>query len=160
MQGDWPRAREHGRRAVEMSRAAGSVVHEFVGLVYVGLPEAQLGDAEGGARSLRRAIAMAQAAGTWVLLGRAHGWLAEIELGRSDAGSALEFARMGLELSTKYGYLFDAALCERVMGQAEAALGDNAGARIWLEAAAEHFAAIQAKPELERTHRAIAALGD
>jgi RNA polymerase sigma-70 factor (ECF subfamily) len=40
------------------------VVHEYVGLVYVGLLEARLGEIEAGAASLRRAIAMAQAAGT------------------------------------------------------------------------------------------------
>jgi DNA-binding SARP family transcriptional activator len=159
MQGDWARAREHGRRAVETARAAGNVVHEFVGLVYVALPEAQMGDVEAGSSSLLRAIAMAQQAGTWVLLGRAHGWLAEIELVRGQPASAAELARRGLELSNTYGYLFDAALCERVLGQAHSALGEVVPARESLTAAARHFAAIQAKPELERTQRAIAALG-
>src|SRR5262249_18309534 len=110
MRGDWEAAREHGGRAVTLARAAGSVVHEYVGLVYVGLPEARLGDAEAGASSLRRAIAMAQAAGTQVLLGRAHGWLAAIELERSAAEEAATLARAGLEVSRTYGYLYDAAL--------------------------------------------------
>ena len=158
MQGDWPRAREHGRRAVETARAAGSVVHEFVGLVYVGLPEAKLGDADRGLSSLLRAIAMAQAAGTWVLLGRAHGWLAEIELDRGEPAAALQLARKGLDLSIEYGYLFDAALCERLLGQAHAAMGDTSEARAQLQAAAEHFAAIQAAPELTRTQLALASL--
>jgi DNA-binding SARP family transcriptional activator len=159
MQGDWVRAREHGRRAVETARAAGNVIHEFVGLVYVALPEARLGDIEAGASSMLRAIAIAQAGATRVLLGRAHGWLGEIELDRGQPASALELARKGLELSKEYGYLFDAALCERVMGQAHMGLGDVVAAREALGAAAAHFAAIQAAPELERTNRAIAALG-
>ena len=158
MQSDWARAREHGRRAVETARAAGSVVYEFVGLVYVALPEARLGDIEAGASALLKAIAMAQAAGTWVLLGRAHGWLAEIELDRGEPASALQLARKGLDLSIEYGYLFDAALCERLLGQAHGALGEIAAARAQLETAAEHFAAIGAGPELERTRRAITAL--
>jgi tetratricopeptide (TPR) repeat protein len=159
MQGDWVRAREHGRRAVETARAAGNVIHEFVGLVYVALPEARLGDIEAGASSMLRAIAIAQAGATRVLLGRAHGWLGEIELDRGQPASALELARKGLELSREYGYLFDEALCERVMGQAHMGLGDVVAAREVLGAAAAHFSAIQAAPELERTHRAIAALG-
>jgi DNA-binding SARP family transcriptional activator len=158
MRGDWQQAYEHGTRAVNVARAAGSVVHEFVGLVYVGLPAAQLGDHESGASSLRRAIAMAQAAGTWVLLGRAHGWLAEIELLRSAPSEALLLAKAGLELSTRYGYLYDAALCERAVGQALLALGDSA-ARERLEAAHTHFAAINAAPEVARTERLIASLG-
>ena len=155
MRGDWDLARDHGARAVSIARTAGSVVHEYVGLVYVGLPEARLGDAEAGAASLRRAIAMAQAAGTWVLLGRAHGWLAEIELGRSRFDEAVALARSGLELSRKYGYLYDAALCERALGQALVALG-SADGRAHLEAAVEQFAAIQARPEVERTRAALA----
>src|SRR3954447_23106418 len=97
MRGDWALARQHGSLAVEIARTAGSVVHEYVGLVYVGLPEAQLGDVEAGASFLRRAIAIAQAAGTWVLLGRAHGWLAEVELLRAAADEALGLAETGLE---------------------------------------------------------------
>jgi tetratricopeptide (TPR) repeat protein len=158
MRGDWARAREHGLRAVNTARAAGSVVHEYVGLVYVGLPEAHLGELEVGAASLRRAIAMAQAAGTWVLLGRAHGWLAEIELDRSDFHEAQALARAGLELSARYGYLYDAALCERALGKALLALGDAQDGRAHLEAAAEQFAAIEARPELARTCQALAEL--
>jgi DNA-binding SARP family transcriptional activator/tetratricopeptide (TPR) repeat protein len=158
MQADWLRAREHGRLAVQTARAAGNVVHEFVGLVYLALPEAQLGDVEAGSSSLLRAIAMAQGAGTWVLLGRAHGWLAEIELVRGQPTSAVELATRGLELSNTYGYLFDAALCERVLGQSWGALGDRLAAEKSLRAAAEHFAAIQALPELQRTRAAISAL--
>jgi DNA-binding SARP family transcriptional activator len=156
MRGDWALAREHGLRAVNTARAAGSVVHEYVGLVYVGLPEARLGETEAGASSLRRAIAMAQAAGTWVLLGRAHGWLAEIELERSNFDEALALARAGLELSATYGYLYDAALCERVLGRTMLAGGDVVAGRAHLEAAAEQFAAIQAGPELQRTRQVLA----
>jgi DNA-binding SARP family transcriptional activator len=158
MRGDWLQAREHGLRAVQTARAAGSVIHEYVGLVYLGLPEARLGDAAAGAQSLQRAITMAQQARTWVLLGRAHGWLAEVELSRGDAAHALALAESGLELSTRQGYLFDAALCERVAGQAQAALGLFGAARDHLSSAATHFAAIGARPELERSQQALAAL--
>jgi DNA-binding SARP family transcriptional activator len=158
MRGDWALARAHGLRAVNTARAAGSVVHEYVGLVYAGLPEARLGEIEAGAASLRRAIAMAQAAGTWVLLGRAHGWLAEIELDRSDVQEAQSLARAGLELSARYGYLYDAALCERALGKTLLALGDADAGRAHLEAAAQQFAAIQAGPELTRTRLALAEL--
>jgi tetratricopeptide (TPR) repeat protein len=151
MRGDWALAREHGALAVSTARAAGSVVHEYVGLVYMGLPEAELGNLEAGASSLRRAIAMAQAAGTWVLLGRAHGWLAEIELSRDDPNTALQLAEAGLSLSTKYGYLFDAALCERALGQAKLALGETSVAREHLLRAQEAFAEIGAQPEVART---------
>jgi ATP/maltotriose-dependent transcriptional regulator MalT len=155
MQGDWLRANEHGRRAVDTARAAGSVVHEFVGLVYVGLPQARLGDVEAGVSSLLRAVAMAERAGTWVLLGRAHGWLAEIELDRGQPASAADLARRGLDLAVEYGYLFDAALCERVLGQAMAALGDTPAARARLQSAEGHFAQIKAAPELRRTRLAL-----
>src|SRR5712692_1028490 len=113
MRGDWQEARRHGMRAVSTARAAGSVIHEYVGLVYLGLPDARLGDAAAGAGSLRQAIAIAQAAGTMVLLGRAHGWLAEVELSRDQPDEALRLAEAGLELSIRHGYLYDAALCER-----------------------------------------------
>ena len=158
MRGDWQLAREHGVRAIEISRSAASVVHEYVGLVYVGLPEARLGDPEAGAGSLRRAIAIAQAAGTWVLLGRAHGWLAEIELSRDRAEEALELAETGLALSTKHGYLYDAALCERARGAALAALGSVSPGREAMQRALEEFTAIAARPEVERTGAALAAL--
>ena len=158
MRGDWGLAREHGARAVSTARAACSVIHEYVGLVYVGLPEARLGDAEGGASSLRRAIVMAQQAGVWVLLGRAHGWLAEVELARHDPEAALRLGQAGLELSTRHGYLYDAALCERALGQALAALGEPAAAREHLHSAEAQFAAIGARPELERTRAAITSL--
>jgi hypothetical protein len=101
---------------------------------------------------------MAQAAGTWVLLGRAHGWLAEIELSRDDPHLALQLAEAGLSLSTRYGYLFDAALCSRALGQAQLALGDRSAAHEHLLRARSGFAEIGAKPELARTERAIAAL--
>ena len=128
MRGDWAQAREHGLLAVDTARAAGSVIHEYVGLVYLGLPEARLGDVEGGASSLRRAIAIAQAAGTWVLLGRAHGWLAEVELTRGDAETAIAFARKALALESSpvdRGYaltaLADALALEKKTDEADAA---------------------------------------
>jgi tetratricopeptide (TPR) repeat protein len=158
MRGDWTLAYEHGSRAVNVARAAGSVVHEYVGLVYVGLPAAHLGDVEGGASSLRKAIAMAQAAGTWVLLGRAHGWLAEIELMRAAPADALSLAQTGLDVSTRYGYLYDAALCERAVGRALLALGDAAG-RERIAAALDRFAAINAEPEVLRTRALLDDLG-
>jgi tetratricopeptide (TPR) repeat protein len=158
MRGDWQAAQTHGASAVETARRAGSVIHEYVGLVYLGLPEARLGDPEAGASSLRRAIAMAQAARTWVLLGRAHGWLAEIELSRDEAYEALELAETGLELSTRHGYLYDAALCERARGEALAALGEHAAARDALGRAADQFATIGALPEVERTQAALLSL--
>ena len=158
MRGDWGLAREHGARAVSTAREAGSVIHEYVGLVYVGLPEARLGDPESGASSLRRAIAMAKRARTWVLLGRAHGWLAEIELAQGNPQTALQLAEAGLELSTRQGFLFDAALCERVQGEALAALGECDVAREHLLRAQTQFAALGAKPEVARTTAAIASL--
>jgi hypothetical protein len=84
--------------------------------------------------------------------------LAEIELLRSAPSEALALALAGLELSTRYGYLYDAALCERAVGQALLALGDADG-RGHLESAVRHFAAIKAAPEVARTEQAIAALG-
>ena len=155
MRGDWQAALNHAKRAVDTARAAGSVIHEYVGLVFLGLPEARLGDPEAGASSLRRAIAMAQAAGTFVLLGRAYGWLAEVELSRDQPREALELAETGLELSTRHGYLFDAALCERARGNALAALGEHDAARELLAKAAEQFAAIGARPEVERTQAVL-----
>jgi tetratricopeptide (TPR) repeat protein len=134
------------------------MIHEYVGLVYVGLPEARLGNVEAGASALRRAIGIAEQAGIWVLLGRAHGWLAEIELERQDADTALRCADAGLELSTRHGYLYDAALCERARGRALAALAHSAEAREHLSRAEAQFAAIGARPELERTRQAIASL--
>jgi tetratricopeptide (TPR) repeat protein len=159
MQGDWARARHHALRGVETARAAGSVIHEYVGLVYLGLPEARLGDTAAGAGTLERAIAIAQAAGTWVLLGRAYGWLAEIELLRDQPRDALRLAEAGLELSTRHGYLYDAALCERARGEALALLGDSDASRAGLQRANELFDAIGAKPEVERTLSALAAVG-
>jgi predicted negative regulator of RcsB-dependent stress response len=144
---------------VSTARAAGSVIHEYVGLVYLGLPEARLGDAGAGAGALQRAIAMAQAAGTMVLLGRAHGWLAEVELSRGQADEALRLAEAGLDVSTRHGYLYDAALCARARGEALFALGESESARDALENAAAQFAAIGAKPEVARTQAAIAVLG-
>lgn len=158
MRGDWADARRFGHLAVETARAAGNVVHEYVGLVFLGLPEARLGDPDQGASTLRRAIAIAQAAGTWVLLGRAHGWLAEVELMRDQADDALALARTGLDLSQRHGYLFDAALCERAQGEALAALGQPAEAQRVLQRSLDHFSEIGALPELERTRAALHAL--
>jgi DNA-binding SARP family transcriptional activator len=156
MRGDWQLARDHGARAVNTARAAASLIHEYVGLVYVGLPEARIGNVEAGVSALRRAIAMAEQAGIWVLLGRAYGWLSEIELERNDAESALRCADAGLELSTRHGYLYDAALCQRARGQALAALGQPSAAAEHLALAEGQFAAIGARPELERTVQAMA----
>jgi tetratricopeptide (TPR) repeat protein len=158
MRGDWALARQHGMAAVSTARAAGSVIHEYVGLVYLGLPEARLGDPEAGASALRRAIAMAQAARTWVLLGRAHGWLAEIELDRDDPDTARSLAEIGLELSTTHGYLYDAALCERAIGRALFAHGDGAAGRSRLDSASRRFVEIGALPELARTQALIETL--
>ena len=158
MRGDWLEARRHGAQAVSTARAAGSIIHEYVGLVYLGLPEARLGDAAAGAETLQKAIAIAQAAGTMVLLGRAHGWLAEIELARDQPNEALRLADAGLEVSTRYGYLYDAALCTRARGVALFALGERDSALIVLKSAAAQFSAIGARPEVARTHAAIAAL--
>jgi len=158
MRGDWPAARQHATRAVEIARAAGSVVHEYVGLVYLGLPAARLGDPAAGAGALKQAMAMAQAAGTVVLLGRAHGWLAEVELTRDQPAEALRLAEAGLELSIRHGYLYDAALCERARGEALFASGRRDPARHALENAAAQFEAIGARPEVARTQDAIAAL--
>jgi hypothetical protein len=159
MRGEWAAARRHGLLALELARATGSVIHEYVALVYVGLPEARMGNPEAGASWLQRAIAMAAAAGTVVLLGRAHAWLAEIELGRGDAEQALELAARGMQFSVRHGYLFDAGLCERVQGQPLVALGQKVSAAVTLERARDHFAAIGAQPELERTRAALSALG-
>jgi phosphopantothenate synthetase len=101
---------------------------------------------------------MAQAAGTMVLLGRAHGWLAEVELARDQPHEALRLAEAGLELSLRHGYLYDAALCERARGEALFVLGESSSARVALKNAAAQFAAIGAQPEVARTHDAIAAL--
>jgi hypothetical protein len=60
----------------------------------------------------------------------------------------------------RHGYLFDTALCERARGAALASLGDSTSGRAGLERAADDFAAIGAKPEVERTHFALASLGD
>jgi tetratricopeptide (TPR) repeat protein len=158
MQGDWRAARQHGARAIEIARVEGSVIHEYVGLVYVGLPEAHLGDADAGAGSLRRAITIAQKAGTLVLLGRAHGWLAEVEVLRDEPQEALRLAETGLELSTRHAYLYDAALCERACGEALAALNQQEAARDRLSRAIDQFAVIGALPEVERTRAALAAL--
>ena len=134
-------------------------VHWKARLVFLGLPEARLGDPEAGAATLQRAIAMAEAAGTWVLLGRAHGWLAEVELVRHRPDEALRLAERGLELSQQHGYLFDAALCERVRGEALTDLNQVDQAREQLFVAAEHFEAIRALPELERTRLALSTVG-
>src|SRR5439155_821415 len=93
------------------------------------------------------------------LLGRAHGWLAEVELARDQPDEALRLAEAGLEVSTDHGYLYDAALCERARGEALGALGDRQSARQALENAAAQFTAIGANPEVTRTRGAIAALG-
>lgn len=156
MQGDWPRAREHAARAVSTARTAGSFVHEYVGLVYLGLPQAQLGELDAGAASLRQAIAMAQSVHVWVVLGRAHAWLAEVEVRRGDAEAALQLAQAGWEMSARHGYLFDAALCERARGEARAALGDPEGARADMQSALAQFEAIGARPEADRTRAALA----
>jgi tetratricopeptide (TPR) repeat protein len=158
MRGDWAQARRFGELAVETARSAGNVVHEYVGLVFLGLPEARLGDPDRGAETLRRAIAMAEGAGTWVLLGRAHGWLAEVEVLRERPDEALRLAETGLELGHRHGYLFDAALCERARGEALRALGETPAAQAALEAAVAQFEAIGAGPELERSRAALAGL--
>jgi DNA-binding SARP family transcriptional activator len=155
MHEDWQLAREHGMRAVDIARASGSVVHEYVGLVYVGLPEARLGSVDAGVASLQRAIAMARAAGTWVLLGRAHGWLAEIESGRGAFGEAQVLAQEGLAISERHAYLYDAALCERALGEALIGLGALREGRQHVASAAEAFAAIQALPEAQRTREML-----
>jgi DNA-binding SARP family transcriptional activator len=151
MRGDWQMARHHAQRAIEMARAERSVIHEYVGLVYFGLPAARLGNPDAGAASLRRAIGIAEQAGTLVLLGRAHGWLAEVELVRDQSDVALTLAETGLELSRRHGYLYDAALCERARGEAEAARGNASAARSHLHDAVSQFAAIGSKPEVDRT---------
>ena len=71
---------------------------------------------------------------------------------------SLRVAEVGLELSNRHGYLFDAALCERVAGEALAALGSPSPARERLASASSHFEGIGAQPERERSQRALALL--
>jgi hypothetical protein len=97
-------------------------------------------------------------AGTLVLLGRAHGWLAEVELLRDQAQTALTLAETGLELSRRHGYLYDAALCERALGEAQAALGNPVAARGHLQNAVDEFATIGATPEVDRTQAALTSI--
>ena len=93
-------------------------------------------------------IAMAEAARVLVLLGRAHGWLAEIELARSEFEAARRLADVGLGLSQQHGYLYDASLCERALGQALVAMGQVREGREHLAGARDGFTAIGAQPEL------------
>jgi tetratricopeptide (TPR) repeat protein len=181
MRGDWEAARTYGRQAIATAHEANDVIHEFIGHLMLGLPLAYLGDLDGGAASLEQALAIARRADTVLLLGRAYGWLAEVELLREHPSDALRAAETGLELARGHGYLFDAALCERAIGLALLALepqdarGDRtqqhtesistraASLASGLEAAERHlrsaldqFESIGARPEVARTRLALA----
>jgi tetratricopeptide (TPR) repeat protein len=158
MKGNWAAAREYGQRAIAVARDAGDVVHEYIGYVFVGLPAARQGAPDDGALALQQAIGIAQAAGIWVLLGRAYGWLALVDLVRGQPETALQAAITGQELSEQHGYLFDPALCQRARGEALLALGDLDAADNHLRSAWQRLEAIGALPEVARTRAALAHL--
>ena len=181
MRGDWEAACTSGRQAIATAHDANDVIHEFIGHLMLGLPLAHLGDVDGGAASLEQALAIARRADTVLLLGRAYGWLAEVELLRARPTEALQAAQTGLALARNHGYLFDAALCQRALGLSLLALeqqpssGDGSeppsvptisthevptsvasGAEGHIRAALEQFDAIGARPEVARTRLGLA----
>jgi predicted ATPase/DNA-binding SARP family transcriptional activator len=156
MRGDWEAARTYGRQAIATAHEANDVIHEFIGHLMLGLPLAHLGDVEGGAASLEQALAIARRADTILLLGRAYGWLAEVELLRARPTEALQAAETGLALARTHGYLFDAALCHRAIGLALLSLDKAEVAETHLRSALDQFEAIGARPEVARTRLALA----
>jgi DNA-binding SARP family transcriptional activator/tetratricopeptide (TPR) repeat protein len=158
MRGDWEAARSCGRQAIATAHEANDVIHEFIGHLMLGLPLAHLGDVDGGAASLEQAISIARRADTVLLLGRAYGWLAEVELLRNRPAEALRAAETGAELARAHGYRFDAALCERALGLARLALDEDGAeaAQRHLWSALEQFESIGARPEIARTRLALA----
>jgi tetratricopeptide (TPR) repeat protein len=155
MRGDWQAACTYGRQAIATAHEANDVIHEFIGHLMLGLPLAHLGDVDGGAASLEQALAIARRADTVLLLGRAYGWLAEVELLRNRPTEALQAAEQGLELARGHGYLFDAALCERALGLALLTVDDER-AETHLRLALQQFEGIGARPEVARTLMALA----
>jgi tetratricopeptide (TPR) repeat protein len=159
MRGDWEAARSYGRQAIATAHEANDVIHEFIGHLMLGLPLARLGDVDGGAAVLERAIEIARRAETVLLLGRAYGWLAEVELLRDRPAAALRAAEAGFELARTHGYLFDRALCERALGSALLELEDGRraeAAQAHLRDALAQFQVIGAQPEVARTRLALA----
>ena len=92
------------------------------------------------------------------MMGRAHGWLAEIELERGEVDEALALSQRGYDLSTRHGYLFDAALCLRARGKALLASGGPSEGQQCLRDALTRFEAIDAHPEADRTRVTLAPL--
>lgn len=103
-------------------------------------------------------MALAQRAGTQILLDRVYASLAEIRLEQGLIPEAEAAARTGLTLSATNGLRFGQALCRRVLGQIAAAKGSPVLARGLLLSSLEAFSALRALPEMARCHAQLAAV--
>lgn len=156
MSGQWEEAETWGRRALSYAQQSENVVYARNVYIHLGPCMAQRGDLDGGHAALQRAIAIGAEYQSGVFMGRAHAWLAEIELKRGEAQLARQTAEKGRALAETAGAQFDLALCRRVLGEALTVSG------LWTEALAELTEAVGAlrgmgaEPELGR---GLAALG-
>lgn len=158
LQGRWAEAEAAGQEAIRRARQAANHIHEYVGYVFLGLPLAAQGRLAEGIAAQQKAVELAERAGSWVLLGRAYGWLGALLGEDGQEAEALRTAAHGQRLAEAHGYLFDAALCRRVLGELALGRGDHPTARTHLAAAAATFRQLEARPELARAMRAQARL--
>jgi DNA-binding SARP family transcriptional activator/tetratricopeptide (TPR) repeat protein len=158
MQGNWEAAIRYGREGMEKARAIGNRIYEYNAHFILGLSLARTGQIEEAIAVQEQAIALGNAARIRIVMGRVYGWLGEIlhMAGRLD--DAREAAIRGREISLAHGYLAEAALCDRVQGEIEAAFGLYDRAAELLENARAQYAALGARPEIARVERALGQL--
>jgi DNA-binding SARP family transcriptional activator len=152
----WSGAAVTGRQLLELLHDGHHEAYEYIGLLFLGLPLARLGDPRGGAVLQRRAIAMASRLGIRILLDRAYAYLAEILLTKGELQAAEEAATQGLQIAREDGYRFGAAFNTRVLGQIALASGRREEARRYGAEALGCFARMGARPEMARCHALLA----
>ncbi|MBX5467968.1 MAG: AAA family ATPase [Firmicutes bacterium] len=159
-QGDWSRAVEVGRRLLERLKPGDHPTLEYVGLIYLALPMAALGDASGAVGVLHQAMDLGTRLGMRILRDRAWAWLGEILIAAGQYQPALEAAQEGLRIAQEDGYRVGEGINLRVLGAAQAALGDRTHGLATLRRALDILTSLQARPEVMWCHRRLAAFCD
>ncbi|MCL6562537.1 MAG: AAA family ATPase [Firmicutes bacterium] len=156
--GDWPRALEVGRRLFDGLRPQDHPALEYVGLIYMALPMAALGDLAGSVGLLHRAIDLGGRLGMRILRDRAWALLGEVLLAAGQGRQAMEAAGEGLRIAQEDGYRVGAGVNLRVLGSAQVAIGEREEGLGHLRQALEQLTFLQALPEVLWCHRRLAAV--
>lgn len=158
--GAWHRAVEVGRRLLDGLKPCDHPALEYVGLIFIALPMAALGDVPGAVGVLHRAMELGKRLRMRILRDRLWALLGEIMMAAGQWAYALVAASEGLRIAQEDGYRVGEGVNLRVLGAAKATLGDRQEGIDILRQALNHLSSLQAMPEVMWCHRRLATFCD